>query len=264
MSILCAQSHGSVIHEQSQIMKRENLLPCFVFPMAVEASPFLKRLEVVSRKRTGGATYRTALFEGTHILVVRCGIGSSRAAASIRNLEHRPSWVMSVGTAGALVDSLRVGDIVVSSGVVCGEEAAPFYRADPAVMELASRASQRAGATFERGEIASVGAPVFTRKAREELHRRTGAIAVDMESYWIAQETSRLGVTFTALRVISDNMKAPPLPEYTELRALVRSPFGLIRRIPHYLRWRVFLRDFRGAINVLPPVLVEVLRCWNR
>jgi hypothetical protein len=105
---------------------------------------------------------------------------------------------------------------------------------------------------------------VFDRNEREALHRDTGAVAVDMESYWLSQEAHRLGVPFVALRVISDDMNSPPLPTLTNARDLLRSPLGMTRLLPSYLRWKEFLKGFRQAVNVLPPVLVEALRCSAR
>lgn len=245
-------------------MKRENRAPCFVFPMGMEAAPFLRRLEVLSRKRRGKSTYRRAFFEGSRVLVVRCGIGPSRAASSIRNLDERPAWIVGVGTAGALEDALRVGHMVISSTLVCPEESARSYQSDPLIIETLCQACERAHATYRVGTIASASRPVFDRRGRNELRRKTAALAVDMESYWLAQEAERLGVPFAALRVISDDIDAPPLPEYADWRPLLRSPLNLIARIRPYLRWRTFLRDFRAAIEELPPVLVEALRCWNR
>ncbi|MGB9616902.1 MAG: hypothetical protein ACPL7J_06225 [Desulfomonilaceae bacterium] len=232
--------------------------------MGMEAAPFLRRLEVLSRVRRGKSTYRKAFFEGAHVLVVRCGIGPSRAASAIRNLDERPAWIVGVGTAGALEDSLRVGQIVISARIVCAEESARSYQADPVVMDTLCKGCERAHAAYRVGTIASSRTPVFDRRGRHDLRRKTGALAVDMESYWLAQEAERFGIPFAALRVISDDIAAPPLPEYTDWRSLARSPLDLIRRIPPYLRWRTFLRDFRAAIEELPPALVEALRCWNR
>lgn len=232
--------------------------------MAVEAWPFLQKLELLSRKRIKKATYRTAFFEGARVMVVRCGIGPSRASASIQNLEQRPSWIVAVGTAGALVDSLKVGDVVVSSTTVCQEKDAAPYESNPDMISLVCRACQMAGANYRVGKIASAAKPVFAREDREKLQRSTDAVAVDMESYWIAHEADRLTVPFVAVRVISDDMNAPPLPEYTGPTALLRSPLQFFTRLPQYMSWRAFLRDFKAAIDILPPVLVELLRSCMR
>ncbi len=246
------------------MMKIQKSVPCFVFPMGVEAYPFLNRVEILSRKRIGGATYRTAFFEGSHIMVVRCGIGAGRAAASIRNLETKPLWIMAVGTAGALDESLKMGDLVVSSDIVAGEVKAPLFKSDKALTELVCQAANRVGVKYFVSRVASMSKPIFARKAREELYRNTGAIAVDMESYWIAEEAEKIVVPFTVIRVISDDTNSPALPDYGNLRDLVRSPFQLIKTIPEVLRWRAFLRDFKASIKVLPPVLVEIIRTWNK
>jgi adenosylhomocysteine nucleosidase len=246
------------------MMKRENRLPCFVFPMGMEAHPFLKRVEVLSRRKLGKAVYREAFFEGQRIVIVRCGIGPHRAAESLRNLDVVPSWIVGVGTAGALVEDLGVGDLVVSESTVWpmgpqGLHASCIHRA-----ELFCQAARRTSTKFRLAKIASMDRAVFDRKEREALHQDTGAVAVDMESYWLSQEAHRLGVPFVALRVISDDMNSPPLPTFTNAKDLLRSPLGMTRLLPAYLRWREFLKGFRQAVNTLPPVLVEALRCSAR
>jgi len=241
-------------------MKRRYPPPCFVFPMGMEAHPFLKRVEVRSRKKVGKAVYREVFFEGHTILVVRCGIGPQRAVQSLRSLDIMPSWIVSVGTAGAVVDELRVGDLVVAQSTVCSAQPQGVNHSCTYKARLLFEAAQRASTPCSLGKIVSVDRAVFHRHEREALHRDTGAVAVDMESYWMSQEAIRLGVPFVALRVISDDMNSPPLPAFTNARGLLRSPSRIVQRLPSYLRWRHFLKNFHHAVNVLPPVLVEAIR----
>lgn len=244
-------------------MKRRDPLPCFVFPMGMEAHPFLKRVEVRSRRKVGKAVYREAFFEGHTILVVRCGIGPQRATESLRSLDVMPSWIVSVGTAGALVDDLRVGDLVVAQSTVCSTSPQGTNASCSQKAQLLFQAAQRTSTPCSFGKIVSVDRAVFHRHAREELNRDTGAVAVDMESYWLSLEAVRLGVPFVALRVISDEMNSPPLPAFTDARGLLRSPLRIVHRLPSYMRWRQFLKNFHHAVNVLPPVLVEAMRSFG-
>ncbi len=129
-------------------MNREKPRLCLVFPMGMEMGPFLDRVQPVRRWSHGKAAYREVFFEGSHVLVVRCGIGPERAASSLRNLGERPDIVVSVGTAGALCDDLRVGDLVIASDVVAVYESDGPLVSDPALVDLLALACAMQGKGF--------------------------------------------------------------------------------------------------------------------
>ena len=54
------------------------------------------------------------------------------------------------------------------------------------------------------GDIATVAVPVLDPMKKHRLHRDTGAIAVDMESFQAAALAEELGVPFAAVRVVAD------------------------------------------------------------
>jgi len=48
---------------------------------------------------------------------------------------------------------------------------------------------------------------ITTPTGKQNLGSRTGAIAVDMESYWVARAISNRGIPFLAIRAISDTQE---------------------------------------------------------
>ncbi|MEW6348433.1 MAG: hypothetical protein AB1646_05190 [Thermodesulfobacteriota bacterium] len=126
-------------------MNREKPRLCLVFAMGMEMGPFLERVQPVQRWSHGKAAYREVFFEGSHLLVVRCGIGPERAAASIKNLRERPDILISVGTAGALTDDLRVGDMVIASETVSTCESGGPLVSDAALVGLLALACAKEG-----------------------------------------------------------------------------------------------------------------------
>lgn len=105
--------------------------------------------------------------------------------------------VISIGIAGALAPDLKPGDWVVADAVRDRDELLPTDLDWTA--RLASRLVPRQrGVFFAGGEIAATAAQ------KAELHRATGAIAVDMESHRAARAARRHGLPFAAARVISD------------------------------------------------------------
>jgi nucleoside phosphorylase len=241
-------------------MNRQESIPCFVFPLGMEMGPFLHRVEVRRRWKVGRATYREAFFEGRTLLVVRCGIGPIRAAEAIRNLELRPGAILSLGTAGALVPEILLGDLIVASETLPAMNADLVLKGSAALIEAVSEACRLEQMPHRTIRLVTVTTAVFARQAREELHRATGAEAVDMESHAIALAAMDLGVPFTALRVISDDLHAPPLPQLAGLRRLWQSPWKLPHELVLFLQWKSFLSDFRRVVKFLPPVLLRLIR----
>jgi len=241
-------------------MNREKSIPCFVFPMGMELAPFLHRLEIKRRWKVGRATYREAFFEGRIILVVRSGIGPARAAEATENLHIRPSAILSVGTAGALAPGLALGDLVVASETVHATDARSVIRGHRELVCAVTEACRLEKARHRGARLATVTTAVFARDAREELYRSTGAEAVDMESHIIGSTAAKLGVPFTALRVISDDLHAPPLPQLAGLRRACRAPGTLPGELAGLWRWKSFLSDFRRVVTILPPVLLRLIR----
>ena len=246
------------------MMNRENLGPCIVFPMGMEAHPFLNRVEVISRIKMGKAVYREVFFEGSYLHVVRCGVGPTRAAASMKNLAVRPSAIISAGTAGALVDDLRVGDLIISSVTVSGDDPEDKIISARSLIDAAVDSCRRECRSYRVTSIATMSKPVFSREERLALHSVTGAEAVDMESHVLGREAIKLGVPFLALRVISDGADSPPLPDFRSLKSLFYRPYELPRGLVALLRWRTFLKNLRRSVELLHPVLVDMIRSSGR
>jgi adenosylhomocysteine nucleosidase len=105
--------------------------------------------------------------------------------------------IISFGVAGGLASNLRAGDWVVASAV----------RESQTVRETDTAWSRRlleviGGASY--APIIGVDEPVAEPARKRELHRTTGAAAVDMESHVVARTAAAHGLAFAALRVIVD------------------------------------------------------------
>lgn len=136
----------------------------------------------------------------TELLFVRgpkaaLGVGPRAGPALRRVLERRsPKAVAIVGYAGGLRADLRPGALVLADRVLDGEGGLGI---DPALLRQAQK----------RLPEARIG-PLFTdrrltpREEKEKLGER--ALAVDMETSFLARELSAQGIPFLALRVILD------------------------------------------------------------
>lgn len=228
--------------------------------MGLEAYPFLKRVEVRGRTRIGRSVYRDAFFEGSHLKIVRCGIGPNRAKESIRNLTVRPSVIISAGTAGSLVDGVRVGELIISSSTVSAEHPQNEVTASPGLVRALQDACCKEGLPHRVSRVVTSGTPVFNRDDRLNLGRATEAEAVDMESHLIGEEAARLGVPFAVLRVISDDTASPPLPDVRSLREIFGHPTKVAENLMAVRRWWMFMANLRRSVELLHPVLVRLIR----
>ncbi|MBM4326845.1 MAG: 5'-methylthioadenosine/S-adenosylhomocysteine nucleosidase [Deltaproteobacteria bacterium] len=245
-------------------MNSEMRALCFVFPMGIEAAPFLERVEVRREWSSGKAWRREAFFEGRHLLIVKCGVGPERAAACVRALLERPSAILCVGTSGALAPELALHDLIISSETVDAARPDLVLSSSEFLVHRLADAVAHVGLRHRIGRLATSNEAVFHPRQRELLHRSTGAHAVDMESHSIAVEARKLDVPFASLRVISDHVDSPPLPDPAVFRGLWRSPRRLPSNLLGALRWRAFIRNFRRSVRILPPVLVRFMREWRR
>ncbi|MDQ7784045.1 MAG: hypothetical protein RDU20_14270 [Desulfomonilaceae bacterium] len=244
-------------------MNRKNRGPCIVFPMGMEAYPFLRRVEVTHRSRMGKAIYREAFFEGHTLSIVRSGIGPDKAAAAVRNLHVRPSAIICAGTAGGLVPDLRFGHVIISAETVSADlPGNPVAWSGP-LTAAAEKACGKEGIPFKTARLATVRKPVFRREDRENLHKSTGALAVDMESHAVGLEALRLGIPFVSLRVISDDVESPPLDDRRGFARIWRKPSDAPERFRAGIRWWKFIRKFKQSVDMLHPLLVRLLREEN-
>jgi nucleoside phosphorylase len=131
----------------------------------------------------------------------RIGIGPRRASAAGERIAgelaaggKRPLLVL--GFAGALEEQLAVGDVVVGERLLAQDQP-PLELADGQALVAALA---QAGLRARSGPIFCARRPVLGA-ARSRLYEQSGAIAVEMESYFLA---GALATPPVVVRVISD------------------------------------------------------------
>ncbi|HUO13025.1 MAG TPA: hypothetical protein VMU37_09765 [Caulobacteraceae bacterium] len=144
-----------------------------------------------------GMTREAKILQGAPVIV---GGGDSEALAA--NLESELSrggvaGVISFGLCGALCPSLKVGDVVVGQSVVVDDG---VFSADPAWAARLMESTPGA----QLGAFARAAHVVGSAEEKAELRSRTGAVAVDLESYAVARLARCFGAPFAILRAVSD------------------------------------------------------------
>jgi 4-hydroxy-3-methylbut-2-enyl diphosphate reductase len=164
--------------------------------------------------------------------VHRTGMGPRRARAAAPVLLDRPGAALLVmGFGGGLDEHSDVGDVVVADAVQ-GPDGVPVACAGAQTL---AQALERCGLGVRRGTVASV-ARLAVGDARVKL-REAGAIAVDMESVWLAPGAGAR--PFAVVRVISDT----PARELT-------NPLGTVAGV---VRAMSVLRHVAGALAEWTP-----------
>jgi adenosylhomocysteine nucleosidase len=143
------------------------------------------------------------------------GLGKVQFAVQTQHLlDVGPAWdlVICAGAAGALVDRLSVGDVVVATETVehdihnkFGKPLLPrFGGAEVAVSGLRSMASHAETFQVHFGPIASGDEDVVDTDRRRMLHQRTRALAVAWEGAGGARACHFSGIPFVEVRGIAD------------------------------------------------------------
>ena len=129
-------------------------------------------------------------------LVLRCGMGAARARAAALAAARIPADALAVaGFCGAVAGGLRPGDVVVATEVR-GPAGVTVCDGEALVAALGALGIER----VYRGPVASSDHVV--RGPERTALAGTGALAVDMESAWLAPAAA--GRPFAVLRVVLD------------------------------------------------------------
>jgi adenosylhomocysteine nucleosidase len=171
---------------------------------------------------------RLALGVG-HARVCR-GRGPVMAQALAAAIEPGCSGIISFGIAGGLDPRLRTGAHVVASSVI-GTGGAVATDAGW------SQALIKARPDAVHAPILGVDEPIVGPIGKLRKFRRTGAVAVDMESHIAADVANATGLPFAVFRVVADpaHQKVPPtallgmradgtLDPLAVVRAMLRAP----------------------------------------
>jgi adenosylhomocysteine nucleosidase len=88
--------------------------------MEGELSLLKDSMKTASSVKTGGFEFYTGKIEGKEVIVLLCGIGKVNAAVGCTLLiqQFKPDCIINTGSAGGIKPELKVGDAIISSGLV--------------------------------------------------------------------------------------------------------------------------------------------------
>jgi nucleoside phosphorylase len=193
---------------------------------------------------------------GKSIALLHTGVGQKICEQRVGPFLRAQSFscLISAGFAGGLSNNLSVGQLLVAEN---------FSSRD--FLERTRNLLAQHHAQF--GTLHTAATMIDKAGQRAALAVETGAVAVDMETEFIARGCAQLGIPFLSLRVISDTplqpFPAPPAVLFDPERQKTRyAPlaFYLMRHPVSAVRMIGFARRISRARQALTSVLDDLLR----
>ena len=219
----------------------------------------VRRRMGVQRRTTGTAG---VLWQGTlgnqAVLLLQCGMGPERATQAVLWLgkHYQLAGVLSVGFAGGLQAELARGEALLVTKILApcdtpgtaGSAADVGLRPDARLAHIAAMAVAQTAVVSHTGTLLSTSSVATQAAAKRALGCRSGALAVDMESYSIGQAATQRHLPFAVLRTIFDTADEPmTFPVTTCL-----TPAGALRP------WRLV-----GCLACQPGLWLQLPRWWR-
>jgi adenosylhomocysteine nucleosidase len=168
------------------------------FALPAESSYLRRRVSEVRRE---GDLF-VGKIDNRDVAILHTGVGAKNCNERIETLLHkaRPRLVISSGFAGAVIDDVEIGDLILAENFSHRELLA---RARQILRDRNPRVAKLFTSTSIVDSIAQ----------RNEVARASGADAVDMETGAIVEVCRAHGVSMLSLRAITDSPSEPfPAP----------------------------------------------------
>jgi adenosylhomocysteine nucleosidase len=222
------------------------------FALAAESSDLRRRLQAVQRHDN----LLSGKIGDRDVTILHTGVGAKNCNARLEILLHktRPRLVISSGFAGAVSEELRVGDLILAENF-----------SNPGLLASAERILRDHQPTMVK--LFTSTSIVDSVAERNEIARRAGAAAVDMETGAIVAVCNAHGVPLLSLRGISDTASQPfPMPP-SVLFDIERQQTSYGRLSAYLLRhpasiWRLFrfARQVARVRAALTDAIIDLIR----
>jgi len=180
-----------------------------IFATQSESGGLEDLLEDVRRTKGSSFVVAQGKLGGRRVVIAVSGVGydKARQATSAVILGHKPRWVLSAGFAGGLQSALLKGDIVMVNQIVdaAGKQLTIDLHVD------ADELRRHRG--LHVGRILSIDRLVPKAREKDSLGQHHDALAVDMESFVVAEVCRADRIPFLGIRIISDAVEDELPPE---------------------------------------------------
>lgn len=177
-----------------------------VTAVAPESRAVLRTLRQPTRLRLPGFRAWRGTVDNRPVIVMQSGIGPERARAALTALSEPCAFVVSAGFAGALVDGVAAGDVVLPETIVwwSGAELARYTVPTGPWQSARAAMPQRLATRTVHGPLLSSATVLASVTDKRDAARRFGAAAVEMEVAGLLEVALQRNVGVLALRTILD------------------------------------------------------------
>lgn len=164
-------------------------------------------------------TFHTGIINNKNYIVVKCGVGKVNAARTTQILTDKfdVEYIINLGSAGAVNNSLNIGDIVIGQQLVQHDfdvtafgrekgyipETGKIFECDGNLVEQCQRIEIN-GVKIIKGTIASGDIFCTGIKMKEKIREKFSSDCVEMEGAAVAQVCYLNKIPFIVIRSISD------------------------------------------------------------
>jgi adenosylhomocysteine nucleosidase len=208
-----------------------DIKPChfgIVFALGVESGPTEDLLSGSIRIRGSGFFITEGGINGRRVVIIRSGAGLDNAARATEVLinGHHPKIVISAGFAGGLSPTLKRHEILLADSVIDYTGRQIILNRSPPLNDISNSGqalqcpldqfpfdqSKLDWPNLQIGKLLSVDHVIREPGEKQSLHLQHQALAVDMETFAVAEVCRRREVPLCAVRIIHDtaNDTLPP------------------------------------------------------
>ena len=138
-----------------------------------------------------------------HAIAIICGMGEENARMAAETLlEQNVSALVSWGTAGALTETIHSGDLLLADSIISND--AKNYSFDAEWNKRIANQLCNTSLKIRNGMITHARQVLTTVEDKKNLHSKTNALAVDMESLAIARFAVKEKLPCVSVRAIID------------------------------------------------------------
>ncbi len=241
--------------------------PCILFALRRERQPFCREFRPNLTFATAPCWARFCGPAWLPVLVLETGVGQASVARVLDWLLAKPKCdgvpcepglMLFAGFAGALNETLHVGDIVLVDEVV--DEHGRGWKTTWPTLPLEGRWQP----PLHVGRLLTTDRMIASPAEKLRLGAAHGALAVNMESAFFAERCAHAGIPFGCVRAISDDVQMPVSQRVmTFLEGGTVSPWRIVAElarhpgmVPELLRLG---RDTKRASQQLGLALGELL-----
>ncbi|HEB2141027.1 TPA: 5'-methylthioadenosine/adenosylhomocysteine nucleosidase [Staphylococcus aureus] len=192
--------------------------------MEEEVKILKNKLTQLSEISVAHVKFYTGILKDREVVITQSGIGKVNAAISTTLLinKFKPDIIINTGSAGALDESLNVGDVLISDDVKYHDADATafgyeygqipqmpvaFQSSKPLIEKVSQvvQQQQQQQLTAKVGLIVSGDSFIGSVEQRQKIKKAfPNAMAVEMEATAIAQTCYQFNVPFVVVRAVSD------------------------------------------------------------